>query len=284
VSDPVRVVEGTERIHVADSITAIAGVSAPDVVVCGSHAATVAVEYAAAAGVRRLIANDAGVGKEDAGIGGLALGDEIGIAVAAVSAASARIGDGEDTFASGIVAHANWLAREAGVTPGLTAAEAAVAMARWRPSRELRRGLVRPSGRYWLSSSSPPVVGLDSASQIDASVAEAIVVCGSHGGVVAGTAIRHPVRGAFFNDAGIGKDAAGTTRLPALARLGIPACTVAAASARIGDSVDAYDNGVVSMANGPAAALGIVVGDTVRSAIARIQSDKRSSTTSSGVS
>jgi hypothetical protein len=280
----VRVIDGTVPIYVADSITAISGSSLPGVVICGSHAATVAVEYAAAAGVRRLIANDAGVGKDRAGIGGLALGDEIGVAVVAVGADSARIGDGEDTFASGIVAHANGLAREAGVTIGLTAADAASALAEWHPKGELRRGVVRPSGRFWLSSSWPPVVGLDSASQIDASVAEAIVVCGSHGGVVAGKAIRHPVRAAFFNDAGIGKDAAGTTRLPALAQLGIPACTVAAASARIGDSVDAYDNGVVSMANGPAAALGIVVGDTVRSAIRRLEFGKAQSTPSSGVS
>ncbi len=89
---------------------------------------------------------------------------------------------------------------------------------------------------------------------------EAIVVTGSHGGLLGGkpeTALKYDVRGALYNDAGIGKDEAGVSRLPALDRRGIAAATVAAASARIGDARSTYQDGIVSRVNARAAALGL---------------------------
>ncbi|MBV8777342.1 MAG: hypothetical protein JO258_09120 [Alphaproteobacteria bacterium] len=68
---------------------------------------------------------------------------------------------------------------------------------------------------------------------------DAIVVTGSHGGLLGGkpeTALKYDVAGALYNDAGLGIDEAGVSRLPALDRRGIPAATVAASSARIGDA------------------------------------------------
>ena len=98
-----------------------------------------------------------------------------------------------------------------------------------------------------------------------------VIVTGSHGGLLGGrpeTALKYDALAALFNDAGIGIDEAGVTRLPALDTRGIAAGTVAAASARIGDARSAYEDGVLSRVNDRAAMLGIVSGMTAREFVA----------------
>jgi hypothetical protein len=120
---------------------------------------------------------------------------------------------------------------------------------------------------FLLVSEPPQVWALDSASLVLAEHKDAIVVTGSHGGLLGGkpeTALKYDVRGALYNDAGIGKDAAGTSRLPALDARRIAAATVSAASARIGDARSTYEDGIVSRVNPRAAALGLREGMTAR--------------------
>ena len=90
---------------------------------------------------------------------------------------------------------------------------------------------------------------------------------GSHGGLLGGkpdTALKANALAALFNDAGIGIDEAGVTRLPALDNRGIAAGTVAASSARIGDARSTYEHGIMTRVNQRAAALGIAPGMTAR--------------------
>jgi pimeloyl-ACP methyl ester carboxylesterase len=58
-------------IVVADSVTALDARHAGAVLVSGSHGGLIAARYAAAAGVRAAVFNDAGIGLDDAGIAGL---------------------------------------------------------------------------------------------------------------------------------------------------------------------------------------------------------------------
>jgi hypothetical protein len=113
----------------------------------------------------------------------------------------------------------------------------------------------------------PCVIVIDSASQVEPSHAGTIVVTGSHGGVVAGRAIKAPVAAAFFNDAGVGKDCAGIARLPLLAAQGIVGVTVGHLSARIGNGQDTYESGVISHVNSLAAEAGLAVGLRVIAAV-----------------
>ncbi len=97
---------------------------------------------------------------------------------------------------------------------------------------------------------------------------------GSHGGLLGGrpeTALKYDALAAVFNDAGIGVDDAGITRLPALDRRGIAAATVAATSARIGDARSTYEDGIVSRFNSRAAALGIAKGVSAREFVAIVR-------------
>ena len=88
-----------------------------------------------------------------------------------------------------------------------------------------------------------------------------VVVTGSHGGASAGRfAVQAAPRLAVFNDAGVGKDAAGIAALPLLQASGIAACAVAHASARIGEARSTLDDGVISFVNAAAAAMGLAPG------------------------
>jgi hypothetical protein len=88
-----------------------------------------------------------------------------------------------------------------------------------------------------------------------------IVVSGSHGGVSSSRfALQAAPRLAVFNDAGVGKDGAGIAALALLQAAGMAACTVAHASARIGDARSTLEDGVISHLNAAAAALGLRVG------------------------
>ena len=70
----------------------------------------------ATADVRAAIHHDAGIGLDEAGVSGLAYAEANGMAMAAVAPESARIGDGADVYARGIIGRANRLATACGVT------------------------------------------------------------------------------------------------------------------------------------------------------------------------
>lgn len=115
------------------------------------------------------------------------------------------------------------------------------------------------------------VIAMDSITQAAPEDAGAFVVSGSHGGASSGEfALRTPLKGAFFNDAGVGKDNAGVVALGMLQARGIPAGTVAHTSARIGDARDAWENGVLSKCNEAAAKLGFVPGSRLKSVLSSL--------------
>jgi hypothetical protein len=247
-------------------------------VVCGSHGGIVAGLFAAAGGVAGVVFNDASVGKDEAGIAGLRLVEQYGIAAAAVDYRSARIGDGEDSHASGIISFTNRWAEQAEVHVGDTAADAADRMALWaNPSTDAALRPVKPSEREpdLLQDGFPRVFALDSVSAVTWNMAGSVILGGSHGGIVNGKAIKAPVRAAFFNDAGGGKEGAGTSRLPALDVCGIPGATVSATSARIGDGRDTYESGTISNVNRSAAALGIHPHQSAAEAVSVIRATSR---------
>ena len=102
---------------------------AGQIVVSGSHSGKNAVGYAIDAKVGALISNDAGFGRDNAGIAGLALLQAAGIAGATVAHTSARIGEGQSTWNDGVISAANALALSAGVKLAQTTREACEALA-----------------------------------------------------------------------------------------------------------------------------------------------------------
>jgi len=252
-------------VRIADSITRIGEEARGAVVVNGSHGGIYAAYLAAKLGVAAAVFNDAGVGREDAGISGLGYLAGFGVAAAAVGHMTARIGDGADMMARGVVTHANPLAATLGCRRGMACREAAAVLQRAEPGG--REPPPELEAAFLLEPRAPAVWALDSASLVAAEHVGTVVVTGSHGGILGGhpeTALKYAALAALFNDAGIGADEAGVGRLPALDARGIAAGTVAAASARIGDARSTYEDGVLTRVNRHAAALGITPGMTAR--------------------
>lgn len=104
---------------VVDSITEAIGRGERAIVVSGSHGGLSAARFALQAHVRVAVFNDAGVGRDGAGIAGLALLQSPGIAACTVSHESARIGEAKSTLEDGVISHANAAATALGARPGL---------------------------------------------------------------------------------------------------------------------------------------------------------------------
>lgn len=258
---------------VADTTTKLGPEHRGRVVVAASHAGRYAAYLAARAGVRAVILNDAGVGKDGAGIAGLAYLDRIGLAAAAVSHATARIGDGRDMAARGRISHVNETARSLGCAPGQDAMACARVMTGAEPAAKEPPQYGESRVLLRADPGAPEVWALDSISLIRPDDAGRILIAGSHGALVGGSADRFVAPGLLglvMNDAGVGIDNAGIGRLPALDALGTPGATVGAASARIGDGRSCYEDGVISHVNQTAAGLGLKPGMTARELVERL--------------
>ncbi|WP_051021816.1 3-keto-5-aminohexanoate cleavage protein [Nocardia araoensis] len=106
------------QVVVMDSVSYASSTDAGRIVVTGSHGGSSAGEYARRYAVSCLVANDAGFGKNNAGIRGLEEIDAEAIAGVAVGHESARIGDGTDVWENGVITFANATARRQGYTLG----------------------------------------------------------------------------------------------------------------------------------------------------------------------
>src|ERR1044071_8768840 len=121
---------------VADSITRVAEPEAEGaVVVNASHGGIYAAYLAAKLGAVAAIFNDAGIGRDRAGIGGLDYLQQFGMPAATIGHETARIGDGPDMMASGVVTYANALAASLGVGDGQSCREAAALLQQARPAK-----------------------------------------------------------------------------------------------------------------------------------------------------
>lgn len=116
------------RIFLSDTITCLNDTHRGAVVVCGSHCAWTTFHWVKSIDLKGIILNDAGRGKEDAGISGLPRYQAANISAAAVDCMTARIGHAKDAWEFGLVSAANELAEELGVTPGLEVRQAAMRM------------------------------------------------------------------------------------------------------------------------------------------------------------
>jgi hypothetical protein len=121
-------------LRIVDSVTELGPHDAGCIAVTGSHGGVSSARFAHAARPLLCVFNDAGVGREAAGVAGLALLQAQGIAACAVLHSSARIGDAHSTLNDGIIGHANALAAALGVQAGQRCHAALAAMQ--NPSQE----------------------------------------------------------------------------------------------------------------------------------------------------
>src|SRR5580700_766723 len=165
------------RIIVADSITRVGeGEAAGAVVVNASHGGIYAAYLAAKLGAAAAIFNDAGVGRDRAGISGLAYLQDLGMPAATVGHDTARIGDGADMMTRGVITHANALAKTLGCRPGMSCHDAAAALQAAAPPRHAPPPALEAA--FLLVAEPAPVWALDSASLVAPEHRDAIVITG----------------------------------------------------------------------------------------------------------
>ena len=109
---------------VIDSISAVTHEMRGQIVVTGSHGGISAAHLALAHPPGLAVFNDAGMGLDKAGVKGLEILNEAGVAACTVSHETARIGDAESTLATGRISATNSLAAGSGIRVGRTCEEA----------------------------------------------------------------------------------------------------------------------------------------------------------------
>ncbi|MEL7468793.1 MAG: hypothetical protein AAFN27_10080 [Pseudomonadota bacterium] len=251
------------------SITDAGPDAAGAVIVSGSHGGLYPAVVASRAGARAVIFNDAGGGAGTAGVDALA---RVGMAAAAVDCFSALIGSAEDMVANGVLSHVNETAADLGLSAGRSVFEAvAILESAPVPSGQLEK--IAEARSDVTLETGPICLLVDSASLVAPEDTGRIIITGSHGGLIGGDparALKAEARLAVFNDAGIGKDRIGVSRLPALEARGVAALTVAHTSARIGDAQSALETGVISAANKAAQDLGAADGQALATFLATL--------------
>lgn len=105
-------------LRLIDSITQLSENDAGCIAVSGSHGGISSARFALVARPLLSVFNDAGVGKADAGIAGLAFLQAHDLAACTVAHTSACIGVAHSTLDDGIINHANARALELGITVG----------------------------------------------------------------------------------------------------------------------------------------------------------------------
>jgi hypothetical protein len=234
------------------------------VVVSGSYGGRYNAFNAAKWQVRAVIMNDAGIGKDNAGIVGLDLLDQINLAAATADARTCHIGDGEHMLAHGIISYVNRTAAALGCAPGHTVRNCAERM-RAATVPTVAPPPITEGSRFVMRDvpGEPVLICADSIGMLQPDDAGRIVVTASHGALSGGrpnNAVPLDIYAVFFSDAGGGMDGAGIARLADLERKGIVSGATSADSAPIGDSRALYRDGILSHVNGPASLRGGRVG------------------------
>lgn len=106
------------QVIIMDSITHVEEGDANQIVVSASHGGVSSGGFACEYPLGAVFFNDAGVGKENAGIAALEMLEQRGVAAGTVSNESAKIGDARDHWENGVISHLNETAKAAGLREG----------------------------------------------------------------------------------------------------------------------------------------------------------------------
>ena len=114
------IIDEAPRVICIDSASLVKPEDAGHIVITGSHGGLIGGRREKAFNVDAVLTafNDAGVGRDQAGIGRLAPLNDRGIAAVTVSHLTARMGDSRSTYNDGKISYANNIARELGASVG----------------------------------------------------------------------------------------------------------------------------------------------------------------------
>ena len=261
--------DASGRVLAFDSSTYIEGntTTVNDVIVIGSYCGTRVLAPIFTHGAKAVIATDAGIGKDEAGISGLKHGETIGVPVATIAVLSAETSNGRSTLL-GEISRVNAQAGALGVAPGMPGYEAAALLAKapagkpipTSPGAEEKPVVVdeTPKGRIWAAPGTTAITD---------KIPNDIVCSGANSSRVSSDGvIRMGAKGSIANDAGIAKNNSAVEGVMILGERGVPSAAVSTLSARLGEGLSTWNDGVISVINQVAAARGVKVGMSAKEA------------------
>ena len=254
------------RIVVSDSISYGGERIGPDdVLLAASYSGVASFIHGLRRGVKALIGHDAGIGKDEAGVSGLAFAQVHGVPAAAVSAQTAALANGP-SMTSATISRCNAAARALGVREGANALDAARHLLAASPGRKVEVADAFDNSIHEVFRIARGAIYASTSSFVFKSKMPDDVLCiAAHTGrVFAESILTLMPRGAIANDAGMGLARSGVAGLPILQDAGIAAAAVAAMSARIGDGLSTYHDGIISAQNALAHSRGVHLGMPAR--------------------
>ena len=237
-----------------------------DVAVNASYTGVLPARFIAEHAPRAAIGCDCAIGKDGAGIAGLWYFEALGIPAAATDVNTMQLGDGIDMFENGVISVVNEPARTCGVSPGQTVREAAHLLLDSDPASKLAAEVTNRVVVVQRDDGS--VVCTDSiAFGLPEDAGTNVLCTAGHTGVSAAYYLRKfRPRGFICSDGGKGKNDAGVAALKLVEADGLAGATVDARTARMGDGLSTYNDGVISACNDLAARVGVQVGQPAREA------------------
>lgn len=238
-----------------------------DVVVNASYSGVLPARFVGEHMPRGAIGVDCGVGPEGAGIAGLWFLEALGVPAATAYIETVRLGDGVDMYETASISFVNAIAARCGVTVGMPVREAAQALLENDPV-ELSPSEVTNRRVMETADNGRSVVCTDSIAFGQPEDAGRNVLCtAGHTGRSAVPYLRKVAPWGFIcSDGGGGKEASGTAGLEIVEADGLAGASVDARTARMGNGVSTYEDGVISACNRIAAARGVRVGQSAREA------------------
>jgi hypothetical protein len=239
---------------------------AADVVVNASYCGVLPARFVGRHRPRGAIGVDCAIGKEGAGIAGLWYLEALGIPAAAADVATVELGNGADLYQTGVVSRANAVAAAIGVVAGMPVREAALLLlesaAPELAAEEVTHRTVvveEPHGAIICTDS----IAFGLPEDLGRNV---LCTAGHTGRSSVPYLTKVAPRGFICSDGGVGKNRSGVAGLDLVAPHGLSGATVDARSARMGDGLSTYFDGVISAFNEGARRCGVRVGQPAREA------------------
>jgi hypothetical protein len=242
-----------------------------DAVVTASYCGVLCARFVSSHMPKAAIGIDCGIGLEGSAIAGLWFYEALNLPAAAVDVMSVELGNGQDVYRRGQISQLNDPARRCGVQVGMPASRAAELM--------LERNKLAPSSPADITNRTVVRESAEGAVVCTDSIAFALpedkdrnVLCtGGHTGRSAIPYLRSArPRGFICSDGGGGRNNSGTAALAIVEKDGLAGAAVDVRTARMGDGLSTYHDGIISAMNQAAGERGVRIGMHASEAAVRL--------------
>jgi hypothetical protein len=241
--------------------------SARDVVVNASYMGVLPARFVGRHRPRGSIGVDCAIGKDGAGIAGLWYLEALGVPAAAADVFTVELGNGDDLYANGVVNRVNAIAESMGVRTAMAVREAAAVLLE-EEIVELAAEDVTNRKTVAMSADGREVVCTDSIAfglPIDRG-RNVLCTAGHTGRSAVPYLLEVAPHGFICSDGGRGKHDSGIAALGLVEPDGLAGATVDARTARMGDGLSTYYDGIISACNEGARLRGVREGQPAREA------------------